>query len=345
MSEPSRAMTYALITPAWNEERHLEGVIASVVAQTQRPIQWVIVSDGSTDRTDEIVKTAAAEFAWIRLLRLERSQERHFAGKAHAVNAGYEHLRSSPFDLIGNLDADITLPPDYYEFLIRKFLEIEDLGVAGTPFVEDADRPEVHSYAHGFSDLTHVSGACQFFRRRCFEDIGGYSPVREGGIDWVAVTTARMRGWKTRTFLDRRSFHHRTMGTADRSPMRARFHHGRKDYLVGGHPVWQLLRGLFQMTRPPLILGGASVIAGYLSAWAARTPSPVPPALQAFHRREQMARLWNLFGASSSPPARDALRSRGEASARAVCGTGRTHPECDGQAAPAGAPDFQHGAD
>ena len=155
------------------------------------------------------------------------------------------------FDLIGNLDADITLPPDFYEFLIGRFLAMPELGVAGTPFVEDPRPAGRHSYAHGFADLNHVSGACQFFRRRCFEEIGGYTPVKEGGIDWMAVTTARMRGWKTRTFIERQLFHHRAMGTADRSLCSARFHHGRKDYLVGGHPLWQVLRGVFQMTKPP----------------------------------------------------------------------------------------------
>src|SRR5262245_46047120 len=112
------ALTYALITPAWNEEQHLETLIASVVNQTIRPVRWVIVSDGSVDRTDEIVRSHAERHPWIVLLRRERTTGRHFAGKAHAVNAGYELLRSIDFDLIGNLDADITLPPDYYEFLI-----------------------------------------------------------------------------------------------------------------------------------------------------------------------------------------------------------------------------------
>jgi len=284
-------LRYALITPAWNEEAHLEQLIPSVSNQTLLPVRWVIVSDGSTDRTDTIVRSAAEKFPWISLLRRERPSERSFAGKAHAVNAGYASLADLQFDLVGNLDADMTLPPDYYEFLIRRFMDMPDLGVAGTPFVEDADNPDAHSYANRFADLTRVSGACQFFRRQCFEDIGGYTPVKQGAIDWVAVTTARMRGWKTRTFLDRTSFHHRTMGTADRNVLRARFHHGEKDFLVGGHPAWQILRGVFQMSQPPLVLGGMCLIAGYFSAWATRTPSPVPTALRKFHRREQMDRL------------------------------------------------------
>jgi len=291
MPEGTPALKYALITPAWNEEAHLDELIRSVAQQTVLPACWVIVSDGSTDRTDDIVRSAAAEHPWIKLLRRERPSERHFAGKAHAVNAAYESLRSLSFDLVGNLDADITLPADYYEFLIGKFVEMRDLGVAGTPFVEDASKPDAHSYAHRFADLNHVSGACQFFRRRCFDDIGGYTPVKQGGIDWVAVTTARMRGWTTRTFVEKAALHHRAMGTADRSLLRARFHHGRKDYIVGSHPLWQILRGVFQMKNPPFVLGGLCLLAGYASGWAARKSSPVPAPLRAFHRREQVDRL------------------------------------------------------
>lgn len=296
----SAELRYALITPAWNEERHLDGLIRSVVQQTVLPVRWVIVSDGSIDRTDEIVRSHAAQHPWIVLLRRERNSGRHFAGKAQAVNAGYESLRSTEFELVGNLDADITLPPDYYEFLIARFREMSALGVAGTPFVEDTTNPTDHSYAHGFADLNHVSGACQFFRRACFEEIGGYTPVKEGGIDWVAVTTARMRGWTTRTFVEKTCFHHRTMGTADRSALRARFRHGQEEYLVGGHPLWQLLRGVFQMKNPPLVLGGLCLIAGYASAWASRKPSPVPVALREFHRREQLTRLRRIVGLTTT---------------------------------------------
>lgn len=288
-------LNYVLITPARNEESHIEALIQSVVAQTVRPIRWVIVSDGSTDRTDEIVRLHAERHPWIELLRREPRAQRDFGGKAHAVNVAYGILRSSSFDLVGNLDADITLPTDYYEFLIGRFMSFPQLGVVGTPFVEDASRPDQHSYAHGFADLSHVSGACQFFRRACFEDIGGYTPIKEGGIDWVAVTSARMRGWATRTFLERVCFHHRTMGTADRSVSRARFRHGREEYLVGGHPLWQLLRGVYQMKNPPRVLGGVCLVAGYASAWIRRQPSPVPADLRAFHRREQLARLRRVF--------------------------------------------------
>ena len=288
-------LKYALITPAWNEEAHLANVIRSVVGQTMLPVRWVIVSDGSTDRTDEIAQSYSRSYSWIRLLRLERRPDRNFAGKAHAVNAGYEFLRSMDFDLVGNLDADISLPPDYYAFLVCRFNEMPDLGVAGTPFVEEADSPGSHSYGHGLADLNHVSGACQFFRRRCFEEVGGYTPLKGGGIDWVAVTTARMRGWKTRTFVERTCAHHRAMGTAGGNRLRARFRHGLEDYSVGSHPLWEVARGVFQMRNKPVIFGGLCLMLGYTWAWLSCKPSPISQELREFHRREQMDRLRRMF--------------------------------------------------
>ena len=302
MPGPSISLKYALITPAWNEEIHLEQLISSVTGQTILPIRWVIVSDGSTDRTDEIVRSAASRFPWIALLRLERDPERHFGGKAQAVNAGYAWLNDLEFDLIGNLDADITLPEDFYEFLLRKFEEIPNLGVAGTPFIEKEDAGGSHSYEHTFANLNHVSGACQFFRRGCFDDIGGYKPIKGGGIDWVAVTTARMRGWTTRTFLERTCWHHRAMGTADRSRIRARFRHGQEDYHVGNHPVWELARSFFQMKKSPLVLGGLSLMAGYTWGWCSRSSNPIPQDLRMFHRREQMERFRNMIVRALAAP-------------------------------------------
>lgn len=293
-------LKYVLVTPAWNEEIHLEKLIHSVTRQTVLPVQWVIVSDGSTDRTDEIVKAAAVRFPWIVLLRQERDSGRHFAGKARAVNAGYAWMKSLEFDLIGNLDADITLPVDFYEFLLQKFEEMPNLGVAGTPFLEEGIAGGNHSYAHKFADLNHVSGACQLFRRRCFDDIGGYKPIKGGGIDWVAVTTARMRGWMTRTFLERTCLHHRAMGTADRSRIKARFRHGQEDYHVGNHPVWELARSLFQMKNSPLVVGGLSLMAGYIWGWFSTRSNPIPQDLRIFHRHEQWQRLRNMVVALMS---------------------------------------------
>lgn len=297
---------FVLVTPARNEEAFIEGTIQSVIAQTLRPRRWIIVSDGSVDRTDDIVRAYAARHTWIELIRMPERRDRQFAAKVHCFHAGQMRLRGLAYDYIGNLDADITFGPDYFEFLFRQFASRPRLGVAGTPFVEDVHAPDRHTYAHRFASLEHVSGACQLFRRACFEEIGGYTPVRGGAIDWIAVTTARMHGWETRTFTERVCLHHRKVGTGNHHPLVVWFHYGRKAYYVGGHPVWALLRGVFQMRNPPWILGGLLFQLGF--GWSAlcRAPRPVSAQLMAFHRAEQMDRLRKLFrlaGPDSPRPA------------------------------------------
>jgi len=284
-------LRYALVTPARNEVAYIEGTIKSVVSQTIKPIRWVIVSDGSTDGTDDLVRRYAAEHPWIELLRMPERKERQFAAKAHAFNAGYARLQGLAYDLVGNLDADLTFKPDYFEFLLRKMSENPRLGVVGTPFVENFDRPDQHTYAHSAANLEHVSGACQLFRRECFEAIGGYVPVKGGAIDWIAVTTARMRGWQTRTFTERVLFHHRKIGTGNDSAWMVNYHYGKKAYYTGSHPVWALMRGLFQMRKSPYIVGGGLFQLGFVWAAITRMPRPVSQELMTFHRGEQMARL------------------------------------------------------
>lgn len=293
--------TYVLVTPARNEEALIENTIRSVVAQTHRPLRWVIVSDGSTDRTDEIVKRYAAEHDWIELLRMPEHRDRQFAAKANAFNAGYARLKHLSFDVVGNLDSDITFDPDYQEFLMGRFKENPRLGVAGTPFVEDIGGERSHSYGHKFAQLEHVSGACQMFRRQAFEAVGGYIPIKGGAIDWIAVTTVRMKGWETRTFLEKHTLHHRQLGTGNDSPLMVRYRYGQKAYYVGGHPVWEMLRGVFQMRQSPYVIGGLFFQAGYIWSFLTRMPRPVSTELIAFHQAEQLARLRALFNRRRRP--------------------------------------------
>ncbi len=281
---------YVLITPARNEAKFIEQTIQSVVAQTVRPLRWVIVSDGSTDGTDDIVSRYAAEHEWIELVRRPERRERHFAGKVHAFNAGFDRVRELDYDCIGSLDADITFEPDYFAFLLGKLVEKPRLGLVGTPFRENGK-----SYDYRYVSIEHVSGACQFFRRQCFADIGGYVPVEGGGVDHVAVITSRMRGWETRTFTEKFCEHHRVMGAAQHGAWKMKFNIGKLDYALGGSPFWELFRTTYQMTKPPYVVGGFLILAGY--AWSAmrRVRRPVSDELVRFRRREQMRRIGRLF--------------------------------------------------
>ncbi len=278
--------SYVLITPARNEAEFIELTIRSVIAQTMPPLKWVIVSDGSTDTTDEIVGKYSADHPWIQLLRMPERAERHFAGKVHAFNAGYEHVRELKPDVVANLDADVSFDTDYCSFLIDKFAENPKLGVAGTAFREGG-----LAYNYEYVGLEHVSGMCQMFRRECFKAINGYSAIKSGGIDLIAVLSARAKGWETRTFVEKQFVHHRIQGGALHGGLRGRSYTGRKDYLMGNHPLWEIFRGGYQMTRKPYFIGGLAVLVSYFWTSVRGVKRTMPQELMAIRRNDQMKRL------------------------------------------------------
>jgi len=295
----SEAMSYVLITPARNEAAFIGETIDSVISQTVLPLKWVIVDDGSTDSTPEIVAVHSEANPWIKLVRMPAGRTRDFAAKVRAFNAGLGELGDLSWEVIGNLDADISFEPDYFASLLGKLAEDKKLGVVGTPFVEDGK-----SYDYRFTSIEHVSGACQLFRRECFEAVGGYVPSAIGGVDLVAVITARMKGWKTRSFVEKTCTHHRNMGKGKHGRLLTAFNGGRGDYMLGGAPLWEVCRSFYQMSRRPFLLGGSMRLLGY--TWAALTGAKkqVSGELIKFRRAEQMRRLkrfWRQLTNSAKP--------------------------------------------
>jgi poly-beta-1,6-N-acetyl-D-glucosamine synthase len=283
-------MKYVLISPARNEAAFIERTLTSMMAQTMPPLRWVIVDDGSTDRTAEIVTRYATRCPWLELVRRPQHLDRSFAGKVQAFNAGLDRVRALDFNVIGNLDADLSFEPDYLEFLMDKFSEDRKLGVAGTPFTEDGGYDTAKD---SFEGENYVAGGCQLFRRDCFEEIGGYVPNRAGGVDWIAVMSARMRGWRVRSFPEKRFHHYRTLGTAQRGTFGANFDYGERAYYLGGSPIWHLFRVAYRLPRKPL--GSIALLLGYCWAAARRIPRPVSREMIRFHRREQMKKLRVIF--------------------------------------------------
>jgi glycosyltransferase involved in cell wall biosynthesis len=284
-------MKYVLVTPARNEQTFITKTLDAIVGQTLLPERWIIVDDGSTDRTAEIVQDYAKRFSWIELVRRPQRQDRSFAGKAHAFNAGFERVRSLQFEVIGNVDADVSFERDYFEFLLGKFGQFPKLGVAGTPMQE----AKYHALKDSFYNESDVFGACQLFRRACFEEVGGYTPIKWGGIDWIAVRTARLKGWQTRSFCEKFFYHYRPMGATESTTLKARFDYGRKDYFLGNHPLWQAFRVSFQMMKRPYVLGGLVLLSGYCYSFASRMERPLAGELVAFHRHEQLERLKRML--------------------------------------------------
>lgn len=292
MGQHDAHLSYVLITPARNEEQFIEKTIQSMIQQKGLPIKWVIVNDGSTDGTGDIVKRYLPTHSWMEMVELPPRQDRSFAKKVHSFNAGYERVKDLEYDVIGNVDADISFDKDHFEFLLNKFKEDPTLGVAGTIFKEEGG---YSSESDSFEGHTHVSGQCQLFRRQCFREIDGYVPHKAGGIDWIAVATARMRGWKTRSFREKWFFHHRHLGTAERGLLASLFSYGEKDYYLGGHPVWEMFRITYRLTKRPYLVGGLALGLGYVWAFLCQVKRPVSDELMKFHRKEQMEKLKRIL--------------------------------------------------
>lgn len=290
-AEPKGTLRYVLITPARNEAAYIEKTIESVLAQTMLPLRWVIVSDGSTDGTDDIVKKYAAKTPWLHLIRMPERRERHFAGKVYAFSAGYDAVKDLDFELIANLDGDTSFDPGYFAYLLKQFGQNARLGVAGTPFTEGS-----FQYDYRFTSIEHVSGQIQVFRRKCFDEIGGYKPLKTGGVDLTAVITARMKGWQTRTFVEKSFVHHRKMSTANSGTLAAAFKSGRVDYLLGCDPILHLVRSIYRLgKRRPILLDGTLGWAGYCWAVLRREKKVLPQEVVAFRRREERNRLRALL--------------------------------------------------
>lgn len=282
---PSR--NFVLITAAHNEEGYIEATIRSIVEQTLRPLRWIIVSDASTDRTDDIVRTWAAQYPFIELLRVDRAPDFSFAAKANAIARAWERLKNVEFDFIGILDADVSFDPEYYQQLIRDFDQEPGLGMSGGFIYETVDGVFVPRVGNR---VWSVAGATQLFRRACFESIGGILPMPFGGEDWRAEVAARMLGYTVRANPGLRALHYRHTGNA-RNPWRYSFRQGRMDFSIGGFPPFVVLKCVGRMRTPRTFMLALARIGGFLWSYAAGPPRPVSQDFVRFLRREQRARL------------------------------------------------------
>jgi glycosyltransferase involved in cell wall biosynthesis len=284
-------MKYVLITPARNEELYIEKTIISVINQTVLPLRWIIVSDGSTDRTEEIVEKYIPDHSFIELIKLPFRNERHFAGKVNAIKEGFKSLANLSYDYYGNLDADVSFNKDYFEVLLNKFINDPSLGICGGRLYDKInDRFVELRYS-----LESVAGPIQFFRRKCYEEIGGYVESKSGLVDAIAEVTARMKGWKTYTFKSLKVHHHRKTGSEGKNIWRAVIREGYTDYLFGVHLLWNLLRSFQRINKSPIIIGSFLRMFGYWTYKARRVKRPVSKEFVKFLRDEEKLKFKIYF--------------------------------------------------
>lgn len=281
---------YVLITAARNEQAHIENTIRSVIAQTVLPLRWVIVSDGSTDRTDEIVRGYANTWRFIELLRAGTHRTHSFASKVYALSQGARRFGQTAFEFIGHLDGDVSFGPSYFADLLERFDRDPNLGVAGGGIYEwDGSKYSPRRE----NSIRSVAGAVQMFRRQCYDSIGGFLPLEHGGSDWCAEVTARMKGWRVQSFPDLAVYHHRAArGWVGR--LRRRYQEGLMDFSLGSHPLFEIAKLARRLRSSPPVLGSLVRLCGF--AWAACRGEKriVSNQFVLYLRAEQTARLRNF---------------------------------------------------
>ncbi len=284
---------YVLVTAAYNEERHIGETLSSVASQTLLPRRWVIVSDGSTDKTDEIIRSWASRHPFIEFVRVEKTEKHNFAAKVHALRRGFARLESVEHDFVGVLDADVSFEPDYFVRLLEHFAREPHLGVAGGSIEQRVDGRVVPRR----KDPNTVAGAVQFLRRACFDQTGGLPALEYGGEDAAMEIAARMRGWQTRTFPELKVVHFGLVGAGAGGPLKARFKWGRMNFHLGYHPLFQLARSLYRVGERPVLLGSLAELLGFTVGRAQDRHPSVDGELVRYLRREQLTKLKNLLNA------------------------------------------------
>jgi poly-beta-1,6-N-acetyl-D-glucosamine synthase len=285
--------SYVIITPAYNEANHIGKTIDGVLAQAVKPSLWVIVDDGSTDQTADIVKHYAAEHPWIQYVRRPReSGQSYYGSNVYAIKAGYEQVKTINYEFLAILDADISLPKDYYEQIFMRFETDEKLGVASGVY-QDMVNGKLRKV---LNDRRSTPKAIQVFRRECYEKIGGYLPMKYGGEDTIACVMARMNGWKSWSFPELCVIHNKPAGTGHAGNiLTIRFRQGLNEYSLGGHPLFVFLKSIRRCVKErPYILGGFARIAGFLYGCCLREKHQISDDVIRFIRAEQVERIFKF---------------------------------------------------
>jgi glycosyltransferase involved in cell wall biosynthesis len=285
---PTVLPKYVVITPVRNEATHVGKTLASMVAQTVKPAEWVIVNDGSTDGTEQIVNGYAAQYPWIRLInRKNRGFRQRGPGVVEAFYEGLRHLTETDYKVIVKLDGDLSFDPRYFETLLEAFVRNPRLGItSGGIHVQTNGRWIIERYLTPWT-----SGPSKVYRRACFEAIGGLR--RSLGWDGVDNWHAQMLGWEIGRDKRLRVLHHRPWGAATGN-LKSRVEEGQGAYYMGYHPLFMLARGTWRMINRPYVIGGCAMIWGYVASWLTRRER-VEPELVRFVQRAQLRLLASLL--------------------------------------------------
>lgn len=279
---------YVIITPVRDEEKFIDATIESVRRQAILPTEWVIVDDGSTDRTGDIVDRAAAQLPWLRVIhRTDRGFRKAGGGVMEAFHDGYNALQCNDWDFVVKLDGDLSFGPEYFQKCFEYFQRDPALGIGGGAIYHNcAGKLTLES-----TPRFHVRGATKIYRRTCWKAIGGLWPTV--GWDTIDEVTANMLGWKTYTFSDLHLLHHRLTGSGD-GLLGNGVKRGMVCYISGYHPLFVMASCLYRISQKPYVLGSAAILYGLLKGYLTRPPRVKDPSYIAYIRSQQLRRLCGM---------------------------------------------------
>lgn len=281
----NRPWCYVIVSPVRNEERNLSETIRSVAGQTVLPEQWVIVDDGSTDRTGVILEVTRRTYSWVSVItRTNRGYREPGGGVIAAFYDGYEQICSADWRFLVKLDGDLVLPANYFERSLEEFHQDPQLGIGGGIVYHLEKRTEVVESNPRF----HVRGATKIYRRECWDAIGGL--LKAPGWDTVDEVKAQMLGWGTRSFPELRVLHLRPTGSADGS-WRNAVKAGRANYMSAYHPLFMFLKCMKRLVERPYGIVSAGLFYGFVTGYLRRIEQVNDPALIRYIRQQQIRRL------------------------------------------------------
>lgn len=277
---------FVVITPAKNEEDNIGNILDSMVKQTIKPTEWVIVDDNSTDNTYNIVCEFIKNHKWIKVLKIPN--EYLPAAKSRIIRAfywGYESLNTQNYMFVTKLDADLSLPEDYFEKIMIEFSKDNEIGLCGGVCAYDINGKITIEKTADY----HLRGAIKTYRKKCFDQIGGLR--LEYGWDGIDEFESLYRNWKIKILNDLVVIHHRTTGK-NTGQLKYSFKTGELSYCLGYDPFLALLRAIKRgWLTPPYILTGIITYAGYLIAFIKKSERKVGVEVRKFIRDFQYLRI------------------------------------------------------
>ncbi len=276
---------YVIITPVRDEAQYIEKTIGSVVSQTVLPVEWVIVDDGSTDSTGEIITSYAKRHSWISpVRRSDRGFRKSASGVMEAFYEGWRHLRAQEWEFVVKLDGDLSFEPAYFEQCFAEFKSDPNLGIGGGVIHTVQGKVRTAEEAPAF----HVRGATKIYRRDCWKVIGGL--LEAPGWDTVDELKANMLGWHTRSFPQLVALQHRATGAAD-GTWRDAVKNGRADYVSAYHPLFMIVKCLKRCFQKPFLVNALGHAWGYAGGYLQKTPRVQDADLIRYVHDQQLRRL------------------------------------------------------